>query len=312
MEKPICKQNHLIFGFLISVIALLVTGCGSSGNNSSTTGSSTTGVSPTTLTISPSTLTLGEGNSYTFTASGGSGNYSFSVPSSEGYMDASNGAYTAPSNWTGTISVEATDVTYGTIATATVTITSGSTFTGTPTPTPTGTPTTTSGSMTGTLGTCAGISTWGYANNWEVNGNELRTINDPNYYYESPVNCTGLTLTGGSIPTDATIQGVSVSLFLINQSSGFDGSILESITLLSSGSVIGTADAVNAYIPGKSATFPTFTQGQLGNNWGASLTPAIVNDRSFGITIQTYRATNRLFLGEAGSIIPQVTIYYTE
>lgn len=272
----------------------------------SSSGTTSTGTTSGALSISPSSIELYEGETYTFVASGGSGSYTYSIPTGDaGTVGSTSGVYLAPSAFTGTTLLEVSDtdgnVTYATI---TVVSSSGSTSTGS------GTSTTTS--ITGTLTDCVGmVGGSENTNNWQVSGTELRTIDDNNYSVESPVYCTGLSV-AGSIPSTATIQGISVSIFLINQSSSTDGSLLEGLTLINAGSAIGTTDSLDLAIPGKNASFPTFTEGGSTSLWGASLTPAIVNSSSFGIDIQTYRGADRLFIGNSSSITPQVTIYYSE
>ena len=293
--------NSLQFGIVIFAITALLTACSSN----STTGSaaSTANLTSTSaLAISPSTVTLTESGIYSFTASGGSGTYTYSTSTSEGAsIGSTSGYYVAPSGWTGTTTVVVSDST-GTTAIATVYVTSTSSVS----------PITVTGSITGTLTNCVG-ETGGYTNtnNWQVNGSELRTINDINYTNESPINCTGLSV-AGSIPANATIVGVSIGIFLINQSAGYDNGLLQSMNLINAGATVGTVNSLNQYIPGKAATFPTFTEGGSGNTWGATLTPAIVNSSSFGFSLQTFRGMDRLFLGEASTIMPQVTIYYAQ
>lgn len=71
-----------------------------------------------TLTISPKSVTVNFGEKYTFTASGGSGDYTFSVTSGDGEVDSETGEFTAP-NSTETDKVTVTD-SNGDTATATV------------------------------------------------------------------------------------------------------------------------------------------------------------------------------------------------
>jgi hypothetical protein len=264
-------------------------------------GSSTSTTTGTTLSFVPSSVTLTEGEAYTFAATGGSGTgYVYSVPSGdEGTIDASTGYYVAPSAWTGTTPIEVSD-SEGNVAYATVTITSSSS----------GTTSSTVLSMTGTLQTCEGIPNGNNVNNWQVNGTELRTIDDANNYTESPIYCMGLSI-AGSIPSTATIQGISVGIYLINQSSAADGSLLQTMNLINGGTILGAAKDLNLAIPGNTATFPTFSEGASTDLWSAYLTPSVVNSSSFGINIQTYRGKDRLFTGDATDNMPQVTIYYT-
>jgi hypothetical protein len=264
--------------------------------------SGSSSVATTALTFVPSTVTLTEGESYTFSATGGSGTgYVYSVPSGdEGTIDASTGYYVAPTAWTGSTPIQVVD-SDGNVAYATVTVTSSSGGT---------TTSSTVYSLTGTLLNCEGIPNSSNVNNWQVNGTELRTINDANNYTESPIYCMGWSV-AGSIPSTATIQGVSVGIYLINQSSAADGSLLQSMNLINGGTIVGAAKSLSLPIPGNTATFPTFSEGSNTDLWSGYLTPSIVNSASFGIDIQTYRGKDRLFTGDASTNLPQVTIYYT-
>jgi hypothetical protein len=301
------KQNFKSFQFgsqivLCAMLAILTTACSSSSN---TAAGSTSGAASTaaTIAISPSSVTLTEGGVYTFVGSGGTGTYTYLLLSGVGTIDFYSGNYSAPDT-TGSAVVEVID-SGGNTASANISISSSSS---------TGTiiGTTGTSSVTGTLNNCVGLIGGSYdVNNWEVNGTELRTINDADYFTESPINCTGFSV-AGTVPSDATILGVSVSIFLINQSTGYDGSILQAMTLINLDSYIGTTSVIDQEIPGKSSTFPTFVEGANGNVWGATLTPAIVNSASFGVNIETLRGMDRLFLGQSATVIPQVTIYYTE
>ncbi|MCU1232245.1 MAG: Ig domain protein group 2 domain protein, partial [Candidatus Solibacter sp.] len=91
-------------------------------------------LNPSTITVTPATVTLSAGGSQAFSASGGSGNYVWSISPQNGSIDANTGLYTAPSTITsaGTVTVTATSVedpsTFGTAkitltATAAVTVT---------------------------------------------------------------------------------------------------------------------------------------------------------------------------------------------
>jgi len=74
----------------------------------------------TAVTISPTSKTLGTGESQTFTASGGVSPYTYTIQSGNGTIDASTGAYTAPGSATEAV-VVATDST-GAIGTAAVVV----------------------------------------------------------------------------------------------------------------------------------------------------------------------------------------------
>lgn len=302
MKKPSFSIQILMGSFFLLAMTALLAGCGAATGNNAATANNGMSTLTSTLTISPSSVTLTEGESYTFTVSGGSGTgYTYSVPAgNQGSVTTSSaqGFYVAPSSFTGTTLLQVTDSAGDTVYANITVSTSGGGGTGTTT------------SITGTLNDCVGVvGGQSNTNNWQVNGTELRTINDSNNYTESPVYCTGLSV-AGQIPSTAVIYGVSVSIFLINQSSSTDGSLLQSLSLVDGGALIGSIDSLGLSIPGKNSSFPTFSEGSSSDTWGAALTPSIVNSSTFGIDIQTYRGNDRLFIGESSTIVPQITIYY--
>ena len=79
---------------------------------------------PLGLTVSPQSITLNEGDKYTFTAFGGTEIYTFSVASGIGAIDSKSGVYTAPQS-TGTASIDVTD-SAGNKVSATVTVSNSS------------------------------------------------------------------------------------------------------------------------------------------------------------------------------------------
>jgi hypothetical protein len=96
----------------------------------STSSTGSTGSTGSTLEISPSSMTLLEGATYTFAASGGVGTYTYSIESGSGSIDSSTGFYTAPSNATGETIIMVTDQDdEESFATVTITASSGSTTT---------------------------------------------------------------------------------------------------------------------------------------------------------------------------------------
>jgi hypothetical protein len=265
----------------------------SSGTSTGTTGSN--------IQLSPSSITVAEGGTVSFAASGGYGSYTYTIDGGTGSINSSTGLYTAASGATGTTYILVTD-SDGDQAIATVTITSSSS----------GSTSGTVYSLTGTLQNCTGVTGGkGNTNNWQVNTGLLRTINDSNNYTESPVHCTGLSI-AGQIPSTATITGVTASVYMINQSNKTDGSLLQTLNLINASEPVGTTKSLGLLIPGNTATtFPTFSEGGSADAWGATLSPTIVNSSTFGINIQTYRGNDRLFTGDESGNLPQVTIYYT-
>jgi hypothetical protein len=77
------------------------------------------------LTVSPASITVNEGASYSFTASGGTAPYTYSVISGGGSIYSTSGVYVAPQA-TGTATIQVRD-TYGNFAYSSVTIASSST-----------------------------------------------------------------------------------------------------------------------------------------------------------------------------------------
>jgi hypothetical protein len=107
---------------------------------------------------------------------------------------------------------------------------------------------------------------------------------------------------GFAIPSTAIILGVELSAELVSQSAS--GATLSQVALWNSGGQVGTAKD-----PGTNFTTTKTIQpyGSAGDSWGAALTPAIVNDPSFGFAMAANTDTSRVFIG-----IPfQMTIYYT-
>jgi hypothetical protein len=117
---------------------------------------------------------------------------------------------------------------------------------------------------------------------------------------------------GFTIPSTAIILGVEISVELVSQSAS--GATLSQVALWNSGGQVGTAKT-----PGTNFTTIKTIQsyGSAGDPWGliggsdstpgATLTPAVVNDPSFGFAMAAYTDTSRVFIG-----IPfQMTIYYT-
>ena len=153
----------------------------------------------------------------------------------------------------------------------------------------------TSASQTPVTGTVA----WGTPSNIETSGASYATL---------LVNATSIASEnlmgegfGFSIPSGATINGIVVSIAIVNTPlSSYCG--LDSVQLLKAGAVAGTA---------KTGTF-TSTQsfGSSSDLWGTTWTPAQINAAGFGVAV-TGGGTNYY-----GSVTVQtnawlVTVYYT-
>jgi len=89
---------------------------------------------------------------------------------------------------------------------------------------------------------------------------------------------------------------------LISQSAS--AAYVSQVALWNSGGQVGTAKT-----PGTpfTTTLTPQSYGSAGDSWGAALTPAIVNDPSFGFAIAANISTSRVFI----AIPYQMTIYYT-
>lgn len=109
---------------------------------------------------------------------------------------------------------------------------------------------------------------------------------------------------GLSVPSGMNVVGVQVDLNWIGQSAGTG--VLSGVALYHGGVPIGTTKAPN--IPNSASPIDSVLGG-LGDSWGATLTPAITNDATFGfgvqITTELVGETDRSFLNYF-----TVTIYY--
>lgn len=115
---------------------------------------------------------------------------------------------------------------------------------------------------------------------------------------------------GFSVPSTATINGVSVAIEAKNALSG-NGFRLRGSTdgaaLVEGGSNIGT-DAVTYQWVG--TTESTITVGGATSLWGASLTPTIVNSTTFGFKGKFFNLNASAQTFSVDSII--ITVYYTD
>jgi hypothetical protein len=100
---------------------------------------------------------------------------------------------------------------------------------------------------------------------------------------------------GFSIPLTATILGITVTLYWVGQHAGTG--ILEHVALYYSSAVLGTVKNPGTL---NTAFYSNSVEGSSSDPWGAGLTPAIVNDPSFGFGVQIETAevgsTDRSFL----------------
>ena len=119
----------------------------------------------------------------------------------------------------------------------------------------------------------------------------------------SPINAFIAQGFGFSIPSTATILGVVVSLGFNCQSLP-TSDVVAGVSLSRSGAQLGTAKTP--------ATAPTtsivrYSYGSAADLWGTALTPAIVNDPTFGFSISFSYDTVRIFLNAPY----EITVYYT-
>lgn len=134
---------------------------------------------------------------------------------------------------------------------------------------------------------------------WDFNSGQYRSLFNPGTSLLSQFNVTGF---GFSIPSAATILGVSISFGAISQAAT-TGTISQ-VGLWQSGSLLGTAKTPGSPL----APVPTVeSYGSASDLWGASLTPAVVNDPTFGFAVACNLDSIRAFLYAPFT----VTVYYT-
>src|SRR5215469_367828 len=107
---------------------------------------------------------------------------------------------------------------------------------------------------------------------------------------------------GFTIPSTATILGVSISFSIVSQ--GPTTGTLGQIALLRAGANIGTTKTPATPF---TTTVTTHTYGSAGDSWGAALTPAIVNDPTFGFCVSCTCDIERVFLDTPFT----VQVFYT-
>ena len=121
----------------------------------------------------------------------------------------------------------------------------------------------------------------------------------------SPLNAFQATNFGFAIPTTATILGAAVTFGNVLQSASA-GSNIAQVALWQSGSLLGTAKSPATPM----TTTPTLhTYGGSADLWSAALTPAIVNDPTFGFAVSVDLLGPRGFLDQDTGFTMQV--YYT-
>lgn len=110
-----------------------------------------------------------------------------------------------------------------------------------------------------------------------------------------------------TVPVGATILGVKATYSFNGQSTSSDS--IDKIQLFNGTTPIGNAKTVNAAIP---TAITTLNQGDLGDNWGASPTAAMVNNGTlgFGIKVKLGAVAARWFF-YADKAHMSLTVWYT-
>lgn len=152
----------------------------------------------------------------------------------------------------------------------------------------------------GTTSQDATSSSQTVSGDWEFVGTQYRTHFEPVTTALTDLVFHGF---GYAIPPDATILGVTVSAGLVSQS--FTTGVLSQVALFQAGAALGT---IKTPMTPFTTSIVTQPYGGDTDTWGATLTPAIVNDPSFGFAMAVNQPSNvRLFIGEPFAM----TVHYT-
>lgn len=151
----------------------------------------------------------------------------------------------------------------------------------------------------GTQTHTSGVQTTNGSGNWSFVGTQWRSNFNPGSSALANLVFMGF---GFSIPPTATILGIIVTSTLVSQAT--TAGTLSQVALYYMNAVLGTIKT-----PGTNFTTTPTPQsyGSTSDLWGASLTPAIVNDPSFGFAMAATCDSIRVFIGQPF----QVTVYYT-
>lgn len=134
---------------------------------------------------------------------------------------------------------------------------------------------------------------------WQFVGNQERSIFNPGVSSLSDLTFSNF---GFSIPTGANILGIALSAVLVSQSS--TSGVLSQVALWNSSGQVGTSKSPNTpFTP----SLVTEAYGSSTDLWGASLTPAIVNDPTFGYAMAANCDSIRVFIGQPFTM----TVYYS-
>lgn len=130
--------------------------------------------------------------------------------------------------------------------------------------------------------------------NWSFVSNEWRSNFNPGTSQLSNLIFHNF---GLSIPSGATIVGVTASVGLVSQAT--TSGTVSQVALYYHNAVLGT---IKTPATPFTTTFTPVTYGSAGDQWGNVLTPAIVNDPSFGFAIACNLANTRCFIGQPFTI----------
>ena len=149
---------------------------------------------------------------------------------------------------------------------------------------PTESPLTTHFTVKKAAGTSVGI------NDWQFVGTQFRTHFEPVTTALSDLIFSNY---GFSLPSTAINIGITVSSLNISQFP--TTSVVSQVSLWNSGGQLGTIKTPNTPF---TTSLVTDSYGGATDSWGATLTPAVVNDPSFGFAEAVATDTSRVFVGE--------------
>jgi len=156
------------------------------------------------------------------------------------------------------------------------------------------TPFASGGQMAGSQTATSASQTTNGSGNWSFVGTQWRSEFNPG---TSILQNLVFERFGLSVPSNATILGITASVDLVSQSS--TSGTVSQIALYYTNAVLGTIKA-----PATPFTTSVTPQSYGGSTdvWGAALTPAIVNDPTFGYAMACNCDATRVFIGEPFSI----------
>ena len=112
---------------------------------------------------------------------------------------------------------------------------------------------------------------------WDLNSGQYRSLFNPGTSALSDFAAVNF---GFNVPSSATVLGVIISFGTVAQAAT-TGTVAQ-VALWQTGSILGSAKSPGT---GISTSIMTNSYGSAADQWGASLTPAIVNDPTFGFAI---------------------------